>query len=70
MKFRTIVGAHIGQLKVYNLLGKEIATLVNKRIDAGTYDINYDGSNLSSGVYIYKIETDNFSDIKKMILIK
>ena len=58
------------RLKVYDLLGKEIATLVNKRLTTGTYDVNFDGSNLNSGVYIYRIETDNFSNSKKMILIK
>ena len=58
------------RLKVYDLLGKEITTLVNKRLTTGTYDVNFDGSRLNSGVYIYRIETDNFSDSKKMILIK
>ena len=66
----SILGNENVKLKVYNLLGKEIATLVNKNLNAGTYDINFDGSKLSSGVYIYKIETDNFTDSKKMILKK
>jgi hypothetical protein len=58
------------KLKVYDLLGKEITTLVNNHLTTGTYDVNFDGSNLNSGVYVYRIETDNFTDSKKMILIK
>ncbi len=41
-------------LKVYDLLGKEVSTLVNEFKQAGTFDVNFDGSNLSSGVYYYQ----------------
>ncbi len=57
-------------LKVYDVLGKEIATLVNEVKTSGTYNIDFNASNFSSGVYFYKIEAGEFSDIKRMMLIK
>ncbi|MEO6695978.1 MAG: T9SS type A sorting domain-containing protein [Ignavibacteria bacterium] len=57
-------------LKVYNALGREVATLVNQKQNAGTYEVDFDGSNLSSGVYFYKLESENYSDTKNMILLK
>ncbi len=52
------------------MLGKEIITLVNEFKTSGNYNIKFDGSNLSSGVYFYKIEAGSFSDTKKLILMK
>jgi photosystem II stability/assembly factor-like uncharacterized protein len=57
-------------LKVYDVLGSEIATLVNEEKPAGTYEISWNGSNYPSGIYFYKIETDGFNETKKMVLIK
>lgn len=57
-------------IKVYDMLGKEITTLVNEFKTSGNYNIKFDGSNLSSGVYLYEIEAGNFSDTKKLVLIK
>ncbi|MBK7499803.1 MAG: T9SS type A sorting domain-containing protein [Ignavibacteriales bacterium] len=57
-------------LKVFNLLGEEIETLVNSEQSAGVYEATFDASNLSSGIYFYTLKTDNFSSSKKMILIK
>jgi hypothetical protein len=58
-------------LKVYNSLGQEIATLVNGMINAGTHDVQFNASNLSSGIYFYVIKVGNsFFQTKKMILIK
>jgi photosystem II stability/assembly factor-like uncharacterized protein len=58
-------------LKVYNSLGQEAATLVNGMINAGTYEVQFNASNLSSGVYYYVIKAgNNFIQTKKMILIK
>lgn len=57
-------------LKVYSALGNEIATLVNQEMNAGSYSINYDFGNISSGIYFYTLTTGNFSSTKKMILIK
>jgi hypothetical protein len=57
-------------LRVYDILGKEVATLVNEVKNAGSYSVDFSASNFTSGVYFYKIETNGFSDIKKMMLIK
>ena len=57
-------------IKVYNVLGKEVAVLVNEFRNAGIYTVNFDASSLSSGVYFYTIQTGGFTDTKKMILIK
>ena len=57
-------------LKVYDVLGKEIRTLVNEIKPAGKYKIEFDGSNLPSGIYFYKFETGNFISTKKMLLLK
>jgi len=58
------------QLKVYDILGKEVATLVNMNQAAGSYIANFDASKLSSGIYIYKITAGNYSSTKKMMLLK
>ena len=57
-------------MKVYDILGKEVATLVNEVKNAGNYTVDFNGSSLSSGMYFYKIYVDGFSDVKKMMLLK
>ncbi len=57
-------------IKVYDLLGKEVATLVNEEKAAGTYTVNFNADNLSSGLYIYQIKSGNFIQTKKMTLLK
>jgi len=57
-------------LKVYDVLGKEVATLVNEKQEAGEYLAVFNGSGLASGIYFYKLETGDFSDVKMMVLIK
>lgn len=57
-------------LKVYDVLGKEVASLVNDVKNAGSYEVNFDASKLSSGMYIYSINAGNYSASKKMMLIK
>ncbi|NOS84339.1 MAG: T9SS type A sorting domain-containing protein [Ignavibacteria bacterium] len=57
-------------LRVYDILGKEIAVLVNEELSAGNYIINYNASDLPSGVYFYRLSTDKYTDSKKMIVIK
>jgi hypothetical protein len=57
-------------LKVFNVLGKEVATLVNAQNDAGNHKVEFDASGLNSGVYFYKIESGSFAETKKMILLK
>lgn len=58
------------KLKVYDMLGREIATLVNENQNAGYYKVNFDASRLTSGVYIYTINANNFFLSKKMLLMK
>lgn len=58
------------RLIVYDILGKEVATLVNERLKAGTYQVSINAGGLSSGIYFYKLETHNYKDIKRMIFIK
>ena len=67
-KGRTEVG--FVTLKVYNLLGQEVATLVNQRQTAGSYEVKFDASNLASGVYIYRIQAGEFTASKKLMLLK
>jgi photosystem II stability/assembly factor-like uncharacterized protein len=57
-------------LKVYDILGKEVATLVNEKQKPGTYEVTFDGNNLSSGIYFYKLQVGHFVQVKKMVLIK
>jgi len=57
-------------LNVYDLLGKEVKTLVNENLKAGRYKVEFDGSGLSSGIYFYKLEAGSFTSVKRMLLIK
>ena len=57
-------------LKVYDVLGNEVATLVNEELAAGEYEIEFDGRELTSGIYFYSLITEEFRDTKKMILLK
>ncbi|MGC8858848.1 MAG: T9SS type A sorting domain-containing protein [Ignavibacteria bacterium] len=57
-------------LKVYDLLGREVNTLVNEYKNIGTYIVDFDALDLPSGVYFYRMESNGFSDVKKMLLLK
>lgn len=57
-------------IKVFDITGTEILTIINERKPAGTYEINFDATNLVSGVYFYKLTAGQYSSIKKMTLIK
>jgi len=57
-------------LKVFDILGNEVATLVNKFQKAGNYKVSFSGDNLASGIYFYRIQSGNFIAVKKMLLIK
>ncbi|MBZ0179785.1 MAG: T9SS type A sorting domain-containing protein [Melioribacteraceae bacterium] len=62
--------ATVVSLKVYDILGSEVATLINEKMEAGNYTFNFDASKLPSGAYIYRIITDKFQATKKMMLLK
>ena len=58
------------KIEVYNIIGQKVETLLNKPLPAGYHEVEFNGHNLSSGVYLYRIEAGEFQDVKKMILIK
>jgi photosystem II stability/assembly factor-like uncharacterized protein len=64
------VGGRTVQLKIYDISGREISTLVNENLPAGTYEVMFDASHLNSGVYFYKIISGNYSETKKMLFLK
>jgi hypothetical protein len=66
----SIKEAGLVNLKVYDALGREVATLVNQVQNAGTYSVSFDGSQLSSGVYFFRIQSGSFVKINKMMLLK
>ena len=57
-------------LKVYDILGREVATLVNTQQIAGNYEVTFDATNLVSGIYFYKLQSGSFFESKKMLLLK
>jgi hypothetical protein len=57
-------------IKVYDLLGKEIAVLVNTEKSAGNYKVEFNGSNLKSGIYFYNMKAGSFTGTKKLMLMK
>src|SRR5690606_9252236 len=57
-------------IKIFDVLGRETATLVNELQNPGRYSINWNAASLGSGVYFYKIETEGFSQVRRMVLIK
>ncbi len=57
-------------LKVYDMLGREVASLVNEVKDQGSYNVNFDAAKLASGTYVYKLTAGNFVETKKMVLLK
>jgi hypothetical protein len=62
-------------LEIYNLLGQKVVTLVNQEMEAGVHQVVWDGKDsqgnkVSSGVYFYRIKADNFSEVKKMVMMK
>jgi hypothetical protein len=57
-------------LKIYDVLGNELATLINEEKSAGNYSIEFDASNIPSGVYFYTLQAGEFIQTKKMVLMK
>ncbi|HEX9253802.1 MAG TPA: T9SS type A sorting domain-containing protein [Ignavibacteriaceae bacterium] len=69
IKYRVPSISHVS-LKVYDVLGNEVATLVNEEKPAGSYELNFDAPQLSSGIYFYKLQSESFVETKKMLLLK
>jgi hypothetical protein len=66
----TIPNSENVSLKIFNILGVEVATLINENLSAGAYSYSFDAQNLASGIYLYELKTGNFKSIKKMNLLK
>ncbi len=62
--------AGLVSIKVYDITGREISTLVNQSMEAGSFNVEFDASSIASGTYFYKIQAGNFTDVKKMMLVK
>ena len=58
------------KLSIYNALGEEVAVLVNGIVQAGFYEVTFDASNLPSGAYFYRLQSDNLNQVMKMLLLK
>ena len=66
----SVAEAGFVSLKVYDLLGREVKDLVAEEKPAGTYEVTFDGSDLSSGVYLYKLSSESYSVVRKFMLLK
>ena len=69
VRFDNPKSTHV-KIIIYNALGKEITTLVNEKLNAGSYEVDWDATNYPSGVYFYKLTSGDFSSIRKMVLLK
>ncbi len=58
------------QMSIYDVLGREVATLVNEHLKPGTYQVDWDATNYPSGIYFYRIVSGEFSDTRRMVLVK
>ena len=62
--------ASVVRLSVYDMLGREVSVLLNERREAGVYEVKFDGSNLASGVYFYRLQAGDFTQTKRLLLLK
>ena len=69
ISYQLPVGSNVS-LKIYDILGKEVGTLVNENKEAGYYETKFDGSELASGMYIYRLTAGSYISTKKMLMIK
>jgi photosystem II stability/assembly factor-like uncharacterized protein len=69
ISFQLVVSSYT-KLTIYDMLGNEVSTLVNEQLKPGTYEVEWDGSNYSSGVYNYKLQTEEYTETKRMVLLK
>ncbi|MCX6156913.1 MAG: T9SS type A sorting domain-containing protein [Ignavibacteriae bacterium] len=65
-----VLGGDLVQLKVYDVMGREVQTMVNQSLKPGTYEVTFDGSAFTSGVYFYKLQCGDFVQTNRMVLIK
>ncbi|MFA5405299.1 MAG: T9SS type A sorting domain-containing protein [Ignavibacteria bacterium] len=65
-----VLGGDLITLKIYDILGKEVATPVNEKLQPGEYEVTFDGSGLTSGIYFYRLTCGDFTQTKRMLLIK
>jgi hypothetical protein len=64
------ISASLVSLKIYDVLGSEITTLINDFLTSGIHEVEFDGSKLPSGIYFYRLQSDGFSSVKKFVLLK
>jgi hypothetical protein len=69
IKFTLSNQEHVS-VKVYNTLGQKIQALLNKTMPAGNHEVEFNGENLPSGIYFYRIQAGDFQDVKKMVILK
>ena len=69
ISYRLSTAGHL-TLKVFDVLGKEVAALVNETKNAGNYSVQFNAAKLSSGIYFYRLQSGNFVETKKMIFTK
>lgn len=69
IKFK-IQNSNFVALKVYDMVGRQVATLVNEKLSAGEYEVTFDGAGLSSGVYFYRLQAGEFNETRRMVLLK
>jgi flagellar hook assembly protein FlgD len=58
------------RIDIYNNAGQKVTTLINKNMQAGNHQVKFNGQNLSSGIYLYRIEAGEWQDVKKMVLLQ
>jgi hypothetical protein len=66
---RTQSGGFV-RLIIYDILGREVAVLINEQLTPGSYEVKWDGSNYASGIYFYQLKAGEFTRTKKMVLLK
>ncbi|MCW9066683.1 MAG: T9SS type A sorting domain-containing protein, partial [Ignavibacteriaceae bacterium] len=69
LEFRSSAGGFVS-LKVYDVLGNEITTLINNELSSGIHKVEFDGTGLPSGTYFYRLDAGRYSETKKMVLLK
>jgi hypothetical protein len=66
----TLPKSEFVELKVYNILGKKVSSVISKKLNQGTHTYIFDGKNLASGIYYYQLAAGDYREVKKMILLK